>query len=60
MEYIAFDCYKRYTYVVVEDEEGWVKWEGKKIVHWGKGPASDRGTSPKNLMPFGVKRSVHS
>jgi hypothetical protein len=32
MEYIAFDCHKRYTYVVVEDEEGWVKWE-EKIVH---------------------------
>jgi len=22
MEYIAFDCYKRYTWAVVEDEEG--------------------------------------
>jgi len=27
MEYIAFDCHKRYTYAVVEDEEGRVKWE---------------------------------
>jgi len=32
MEYIAFDCHKRYTYAVVEDEKGRVHWEGK-IVH---------------------------
>lgn len=29
MEYIAFDCHKRYTYVVVEDERGRIKREGK-------------------------------
>jgi len=27
MEYIAFDSHKKYTYAVVEDEKGWVKWE---------------------------------
>jgi len=32
MEYIAFDCHKRYTYAVVKDEKGRVRWEGK-IVH---------------------------
>ena len=32
MEYIAFDCHKKYTYAVVEDEKGRVHWEGK-IVH---------------------------
>ena len=32
MEYIAFDCHKKYTYAVVEDKEGRVHWEGK-IVH---------------------------
>jgi len=29
MEYIAFDCHKRYTFAVVEDEWGMVKREGK-------------------------------
>ena len=32
MEYIAFDSHKRYTYAVVEDEQGRIKWEGK-ILH---------------------------
>ena len=29
MEYIAFDCHKRYTWAVVEDQRGLVKREGK-------------------------------
>ena len=29
MEYIAFDCHKRYTFAVVEDDRGMVKREGK-------------------------------
>ena len=29
MEYIAFDCHKKYTYAVVEDEKGQVHW-GRK------------------------------
>ena len=29
MEYIAFDCHKRYTWAVVEDERGRVVREGK-------------------------------
>jgi len=32
MEYIAFDCHKKYTYAVVEDEKGRVHWEGR-IAH---------------------------
>ncbi len=28
MEYIAFDCHKRYTYAVVENERG-IQWEGR-------------------------------
>ncbi len=29
MDYIAFDSHKRYTYAVVEDKRGRIKWEGK-------------------------------
>lgn len=29
MEYIAFDSHKRYTFAVVTDESGRIKWEGK-------------------------------
>jgi len=43
MEYIAFDCHKKYTYAVVEDEEGRVKREGK-IVH-----------EPELWQPFSMK-----
>ena len=32
MNYIAFDSYKRYTYAVVEDKQGRIKWESK-ILH---------------------------
>jgi len=31
MEYIAFDCNKKYTYAVVEDEKAQVHWEGKIV-----------------------------
>jgi|GEM_PF-3498507 hypothetical protein len=45
MEYIAFDCHKRYTFAVVEDERGMVKLEGK-IPHEcgaiGEGPLDPR------------------
>ena len=28
MEYIAFDSHKRYTFAVVTDESGRIRWEG--------------------------------
>ena len=31
MECIALDCHKKYTYAVVEDEKGRVKWEGEIV-----------------------------
>ena len=35
MECIALDCHKKYTYAVVEDEKGRVKWEGKIVYERG-------------------------
>jgi len=35
MEHLVFDCQKRHTYAVVEDEKGRVHWEGKSSMSGG-------------------------
>jgi len=32
MEHFVFDCQKRHTYAVVEDEKGRAHWEGKSSI----------------------------
>jgi len=42
MEYIAFDCHKRYTWAVVEDERGMVKRDEKIPMSVGPSRSSFR------------------
>ena len=49
MNYIAFDCHRRYTFARVEDASGRVLWEGRVPTGGGSSLSSWRDLSPPHL-----------